>query len=445
MSKKMFPATLILEGRPCLIVGGGRVAARKGAKLAAAGATLTVVAPLIKESVMSLSGVRLIERAFCPDDIAGMFLVFALTDDSALNRRVVELCRQKGILCSAADASWPDGDLILPASFDADGLTVAIGTAGRSCRRSRMLRESLFRHVQFLQKMDLLILGADSNRCDFQTLEKLKAARPAIESALACLRGVHEFIILDTCNRFEVIGLVSACDTTETLLRGVMGPGAALQVARGADAFVRLVEIAAGLHSQALGETRIVAQIKAALAQAQDQQQAASFMQAWIDVTLCISKEIRSATAPLLPAFETEDLVFQWLETNRPILGKTLIIGRGEIGQSLHGKFPDAVQISGRSEDELRRHLPEAGLVICATSSDTFVIDEPHRKLVRDSAVLIDVSLPRNINPSLPGVVSLSDLRAAIRPETLEQVRNLSREILTRHFGDYERLIQFRK
>ncbi|MCC7300974.1 MAG: hypothetical protein IT583_07835, partial [Verrucomicrobia bacterium] len=42
-------------------------------------------------------------------------------------------------------------------------------------------------------------------------------------------------------------------------------------------------------------------------------------------------------------------------------------------------------------------------------------------------------------------VVSLSDLRAAIRPETLEQVRNLSREILTRHFGDYERLIQFRK
>jgi hypothetical protein len=40
LSKKMFPAALILEGRQCLLVGGGRVAMRKAAKLVEAGAAL---------------------------------------------------------------------------------------------------------------------------------------------------------------------------------------------------------------------------------------------------------------------------------------------------------------------------------------------------------------------------------------------------------------------
>jgi siroheme synthase-like protein len=438
LSKKMFPAALIVEGRRCLLAGGGRVAARKAVKLSEAGAALTVVAPEIKPQIRSLPGVSLIERPFAPEDLEGAFLVFALTDDSALNARIVELCREKKILCSAADSNWPAGDLILPASFSEDGLTVSVSTAGRSCRRSRLLRESLNRHVRFLRNIDLFIIGADHRTGGFQTLEQLKARRGEIEKILAYVQGVHEFMIIDTCNRFEIIGLISSSTDLELVLKGMP-----LSL-RGMEAFCRLAETAAGLHSQAFGESRIVAQIKQALSDAQEREFAGSFLQGWTDTALHVSKEIRQAIGSLLPVLETEDLVFQTLEKKCPDLGAVLIIGRGEIGQGLARRFPEAVQISGRSGDELRQHLPRADVIICATGSAAFLIDESHRPFLRPGAVLIDLSLPRNIDPSLPGVIGLSTLRAAGRPENAEELFVTAREITVAHRDEYERLVKFK-
>lgn len=437
LSKKMFPAALILEGRRCLVVGGGRVAVRKSAKLSDAGAVLTVVAPEIKSQIKALPSITPIERPFAPDDLDGAFLVFALTDDFALNRRIVELCREKEILCSAADSNWPEGDLILPASFSEDGLTVSVSTSGRSCRRSRLLRESLSRHVRFLRDMDLVMIGADYTS-GFQVLEKLKARRSEIEKTLACIQGVHEFMILDTCNRFEIIGLVSSSTDLEFLLKEIP------LSFKGMDAFRRLAETAAGLRAQAFGESRIVAQIKQSLADAQERGFAGSFLQSWTDTALHISKEIRQVTGLHFPALETEDLVFQALGKTVPDLGRVLIVGRGEIGQGLARRFLDAVQISGRSDDELCHRLPEADVIICATGSEDFLIDESHRPLLRNGAVLVDLSLPRNINPELPGVIGLNALRTAVQPESIEAILAAAREITDAHRDEYERLVKFK-
>src|SRR5947207_772856 len=46
-----YPVNLVLEGRPCLVVGGGVVAARKAAGLRACGACVHVVAPAVSEAV----------------------------------------------------------------------------------------------------------------------------------------------------------------------------------------------------------------------------------------------------------------------------------------------------------------------------------------------------------------------------------------------------------
>ncbi len=501
--KKMFPATLLIEGRRCLVIGGGRVAARKAAKLIEAGADLTVVAPAIREQIKSLSGVNLCERAFEESDLDGAYLVFAVTDDFSLNRRIVELCREKGTLCSAADASWPEGDLILPASFTEDGLTVAVSTGGRSCRRSRLLRESLSRHVEFLQNVDLFILGADHNSGSFQALEKLKARRAEFEKILPCIQGVHEFMILDTCNRFEIIGLVSANTDLETILfpqhesksriddvanvtlySGNVSPlpphnarfpdtgkrdyiqetnrvEMPLSV-KGIDAFHRFAETAAGLRSQAFGETRIVAQVKEVLRTAQENRWAGSFLQSWVDHALHISKEIRAAVEPQISTVEIEDLVFQCLENNNvgqasslsiraksrstadrlealSYIKKILIVGRGEIGQGLKKRFPEASQISGRDDKELRAKLIDAEVVLCATGSPEFIIDASHQP----DAVLIDLALPRNIDPALPGVIGLSELRGAAQPANTEELLSIARKISEAHAEDYERLVNF--
>jgi len=459
LSKKMFPAALILEGRRCLVIGGGRVAARKAAKLAEAGADLAIVAPAIHEQIKTLSGIQLLERVFEESDLNGAFLVFAVTDDPAINRKIVGLCRTKGILCSTVDASWPEGDLILPASFSEDGLTVAVSTGGRSCRRARLLRESLSRHVEFLQNVDLFILGADYSTTSYQALEQLKARRAEVEKTLPCIQGLHEFMILDTCNRFEIIGLLSANTGLKTLLTGIP------LLRKGRDAFDRFAETAAGLRSQAFGETRIVAQIKEALRTAQENRWAGSFLQSWVDHALHISKEIRAAVEPQIPAVEIEDLVFQCLENNKvgqasslsalekPSGGRQagslsyiknmLIVGRGEIGQGLKRRFPEAAQISGRDDEELRAQLPNAEVVVCATGSPDFIITSAHQPLLKPETVLIDLSLPRNIDPSLHGVIGLSELRGAAQPDNAEELLATARRIIAAHAEDYERLVNF--
>jgi len=435
-SKKMFPAALLLEERRCLVVGGGRVAARKTAKLVEAGARITVVAPSIREQIKAMDGLTLLERPFDEADLKDVFIVFTTTDDSALNQRIIKLCNNRGILCSSADRFWSEGDLIMPASFSDDGLTVAVSTGGRACRRSRLLRESLSRHIEFLENVNLFAVGVDS-ASGFQTLENLKNRRAEIEQILPCVQGVHEFMVLDTCNRLEIFGLVSSHTDLSLFL-----PDFPLSV-RGFDAFHRLAEIAAGLRSEIFGETRIVAQIKAALAVAREKGWAGSFLQGWTDHMLHISKEIRQAVEPHIPHLEIEDLVFQCLEQKFPMSGNILVVGRGKIGQGLLSKLNSAVQISGRDDSELREQLPAADAVICATGSSEFVIGASHRDLLKEGVMLIDLSLPRNIDPELPNVIDLSMLRAAASPEMAEKLLAQADEIIKNHRSEYERIIRF--
>ncbi|HWW55045.1 MAG TPA: NAD(P)-dependent oxidoreductase, partial [Acidimicrobiales bacterium] len=83
-----YPVNLVVEGRPCLVVGGGAVAARKVAGLLACGAVVTVVAPEVGEEIESwaLSGrIALARRRYEPNEVVGYRLVIAATDDHAVN------------------------------------------------------------------------------------------------------------------------------------------------------------------------------------------------------------------------------------------------------------------------------------------------------------------------------------------------------------------------
>lgn len=102
------PVALDLRGRRVLFVGAGQVAARKVAPLIEAGAQVEVVAPSLDahlENLLAEGNLFAHRRPFAPEDLAGAWLVYALTDSPDLNARVAELCEERGIWCLVGAAS----------------------------------------------------------------------------------------------------------------------------------------------------------------------------------------------------------------------------------------------------------------------------------------------------------------------------------------------------
>ena len=78
------PVFLRLDAQPALIVGGGRVAARKVEWLVRAGARVTVVAPELHAELtacINRTECAYLQRVFEPAQLTGMTLVVAATDD----------------------------------------------------------------------------------------------------------------------------------------------------------------------------------------------------------------------------------------------------------------------------------------------------------------------------------------------------------------------------
>jgi uroporphyrin-III C-methyltransferase/precorrin-2 dehydrogenase/sirohydrochlorin ferrochelatase len=152
----ILPVALLLEGKPCLVVGGGAVAAHKARLLLDAGAQVTIVAPEIAPALQRLAGrerLVAIRRRFRAGDLRRRVLVFAATDNPGVNAAVLVAARRARILASISDAQWRDGDFITPAILKNKSITVAVSTGGRSCRTARDVRDRIARLLDDLAEM----------------------------------------------------------------------------------------------------------------------------------------------------------------------------------------------------------------------------------------------------------------------------------------------------
>jgi siroheme synthase-like protein len=137
--KNYYMACLDLEGRRCLVVGGGSVGLEKAAGLLAAGALVTVVSP---ELHPDLQGVDWKPRRYRKSDLKGAFLVIAATSDRAVNERVHRDAEERGMLCNVADV--PDlCNFILPAVHREGPIAIAVSTGGASPALAKRLRSQI--------------------------------------------------------------------------------------------------------------------------------------------------------------------------------------------------------------------------------------------------------------------------------------------------------------
>ena len=488
--KVVFPAGLLLEDRDCLVVGGGRVAAAKIHNLLDAGARVTVLSPELGPDAAALSEggrIRHIAARFSQGDTEGYALVYAATSDPDINREVVLECGRRDRLVCAVDSHWPEGSFVTPAVIRRGNITISVSTGGRSCRRSKLIKANLIRHLDLVEMADILIIGTSHQKLPLEKRELFHFGPERIadlERQLSRIWGVHEFFILTTCNRSELWAVTGADPGLEDLILKVLGLDRLSvrerYLKRGEDAFHHGALLAAGLYSQTPGESHIVAQVKERLAASLESGAAGVMIQEWVSKVLHVSKHIRQASLPILKEFEIEDLVFSYAEE---VLGElpeeVLVVGTGAIGRGVveaagkrgisrvwcyHRNRP---HFGGEASDrmrmvpfeELEEEAARARLLVFATASPHHILTPRHRDLLREglsgeacgtARVILDLSLPRNVDPALktlaPAVVTadLDDLKHWYRRRLadLDKIFSLSDEIVREHREDYAKIIE---
>jgi len=139
----LYPVNLKVEGRPCVIIGGGRVAARKAASLLECGARLKVVSPELDPAFGDLSsGFEHTSRGYLAGDLEGAFLTIAATDDDSVNRAVEAEARERQQLLNVVDKP-EQCNFYVPSSVRRGELMLTVSTGGQLPALAKRLRRQI--------------------------------------------------------------------------------------------------------------------------------------------------------------------------------------------------------------------------------------------------------------------------------------------------------------
>jgi precorrin-2 dehydrogenase/sirohydrochlorin ferrochelatase len=142
---RYYLAALKLQGKSCLVVGGGPIGAEKIDGLLAAGARVTVVALEAIAEVGALADAGSIElalRAYRPSDLDARFLTVAATSDEKLNRRIHAAAEARNMLVNVVDVPSLC-NFILPAVTRLGPIAIAVSTSGASPALAKRMRDEI--------------------------------------------------------------------------------------------------------------------------------------------------------------------------------------------------------------------------------------------------------------------------------------------------------------
>jgi siroheme synthase-like protein len=140
-----YPIFFNLQGKRCVVIGGGKVALRKIKTLLECEAVVTVISPEFRREISRLSKekeIHLIQREYKAGDLKDAMIAIACTDMKKVNRKVVDEAKKAGVLINVADDP-ESSDFIIPSFFRRENLTVAVSTAGVSPALARKIRTKL--------------------------------------------------------------------------------------------------------------------------------------------------------------------------------------------------------------------------------------------------------------------------------------------------------------
>ena len=325
--------------------------------------------------------------------------------------------------------------------------------------------------------MDLVVLGANHRTAPAEVRDRVQMSPAEVESFCGDLHRsrdeIVELSVLSTCNRTEIYSLVRDRERADRLVRdavqrlkGVpyMGNGRYTYTLEGREMVRHLFGVAAGIDSLMVGEPQILGQVRDAHKLSDQSRFSGAILTRLFNSALHVGKRARTETeigvgtvSVAYAAVEMALKVFDGLARHT-----VAVVGAGETGElvatHLAEQKPDRLLVLNRSPgraeslaarlggeahglDALERVLAEASVVVTATSSPELLLRraslEPVLARRHRPLVLVDISNPRNIDPSLAeiGSVFLYDLDA------LEGIAEQNRQHRAREIPKVERIV----
>ncbi|NGX61986.1 MAG: Glutamyl-tRNA reductase [Chlamydiae bacterium] len=285
--------------------------------------------------------------------------------------------------------------------------------------------------------MHIGILGINHKSAPLELREKLAKVCNRLFHPHSFFTNTVPSVLLSTCNRTEIY--FSSQDPSETHTYFLSKMRSELEeefehrvyAYFGSDCFFHLARVTAGMDSALVGETEIQGQVKQAYESAIGLQPLSKELHFLFQKSLKIGKQIRASTSLTKKVPSIEEAILQAGETEFGTLHgkKLLFVGISEINYKIFRTFAHngltEITLCNRTDQKAEtiakkeqvKHLSwrelsrwyEYDLVLCATKSPDFLL---HKAPVRISpTLLVDLSVPRNIDPRLnahPGITLLN-------------------------------------
>jgi glutamyl-tRNA reductase len=301
--------------------------------------------------------------------------------------------------------------------------------------------------------MSIVLVGLNHKTAPIEVRERFALDREACASGLQRLvdrEAVREALIISTCNRVEVLAATEQSENSIRRVKEFFSECHALSpelcdeyfyVYDGEQAVRHLFRVASSLDSMVVGEPQILGQVRQAYALAVREGTAGRVLHRLVHHAFRVAKRVRTETGV---ADAAVSISYTAVELGRKIFGSlrgrtVLLIGAGEMAEIAARHLMNAgasrllianrTQSAGRVLAErykaeaidfahLHNGLVAADTVICSTGGCDFIVtpemvsramrERPHKTPL----FLIDISVPRNIDPqvSLLPDVSVFDI-----------------------------------
>ncbi|MFJ7679609.1 NAD(P)-binding protein [Peribacillus sp. NPDC097198] len=140
----MYPITLNLENKKCVIIGGGKIAFFKANPLIKAGAIVTVISPEICEGFQQLQeqgAVHVVRKEVEASDYQEAFLIIAATNSSKVNEEIYKNAHENQLVNVISNHEM--ANFHIPATLHRGKLSISVSTNGASPQLAKQIRNDL--------------------------------------------------------------------------------------------------------------------------------------------------------------------------------------------------------------------------------------------------------------------------------------------------------------